>query len=291
MKKYIVISLERFRGSAETIAKAIDAEVAEYSKDAFKEAFDLYDGIVAVMSAGIAVRSIAPLLKEKWTDPPVVVVSPDMKYAIPVTGGHHGGNEIAEMLTEIGIEPVITTATETMNRDSVENYAKRNNLEILNKDSTRNVNAEILDGDIPCYFLNEPAMAVISPEVSVLLKKGKYIVGIGCRRGVSADEVTDAVLRALKIAGIERENVLAYTTTVLKRNEEGLIQAVRNLSGNLVFVSDEEINSENPESDSRAEDKIGLKGVAEPSALTLSKRKKIILNKQVFGRVTIAVIE
>ncbi|EHQ35845.1 cobalt-precorrin 5A hydrolase [Methanoplanus limicola] len=291
MKKYIVISLDRFRESAEIISRAIDGDVAGYSKDAFKEAFDCYEGIIAVMSAGIAVRNIAPLLNDKWTDPPVVVVSPDMKYAVPVTGGHHGGNEIAKMLTGLGIEPVITTATESMNRDSVENYARRNNLEILNKDSTRRVNAEILDGNVPCYLLNEPAMAVVSPEVSVLLSTGRYIVGIGCRRGVSADEVISAIRKALNIAGIDKKDVLAYSTTVLKRDEAGLTEAVRTLSGNLVFVSDEEINDECPESDSRAYDKVGLKGVAEPSALSLSKSKKIILKKQIFGRVTIAVIE
>ncbi|UUX92830.1 cobalt-precorrin 5A hydrolase [Methanoplanus endosymbiosus] len=291
MKKYIVISLDRFRDSAEIIAEVIGGDVTEYSRDAFREAFDRYEGIVAVMSAGIAVRNIAPLLKDKWTDPPVVVVSPDMRYAIPVTGGHHGGNEIAVMLAKIGIEPVITTATETMNRGSVEGYAKINNLEILNKDSTRKVNAEILDGDIPCYLLNEPSMAVVSPGVSVLLSNGRYIVGIGCRRGVSADEVTGAILKALDMAGIEKNDVLVYSTAVLKKDEKGLISAIRNLSGNLVFVTDEDINSENPESGSRATDKIGLKGVAEPSALALSKNKKIILKKTVFGRVTIAVIE
>ncbi len=64
------------------------------------------------MSAGIAVRGISNLLNDKWTDPCVVVISPDFKFAIPILGGHHGGNDLAKKLKILDIKPIITTATE-----------------------------------------------------------------------------------------------------------------------------------------------------------------------------------
>ena len=75
------------------------------------------------MSMGIVIRGIAPHLTDKWTDPAVVVVTPDFRYAIPLIGGHHGANELAGELAGLGLVPVISTATEATGRDSVEAIA------------------------------------------------------------------------------------------------------------------------------------------------------------------------
>jgi len=71
-----------------------------------------YDCIVACMPCGIVIRGICPFLRSKWIDPAVVVVDKAMKYAIPVIGGHHGGNEVAKELEKFGLIAVITTAME-----------------------------------------------------------------------------------------------------------------------------------------------------------------------------------
>ena len=156
----VVIALERFLPDARRIAGALDAEVMPYGPDAFREAFAGYRRIVALMSAGIAVRGIAPLLVDKWRDPAVVVVSPDLRYAVPVVGGHHGGNDLARELAALGIEPVITTATETRGRESVEGLAARKGCDIVNRDSTRAVNAAILDADVPLYAVTGPGSSL-----------------------------------------------------------------------------------------------------------------------------------
>ena len=64
------------------------------------------------MPSGVVVRGIAPHLKSKWVDPAVVVVDRPMRFAIPILGGHHGGNEVAKMLESMGLTAVITTAVE-----------------------------------------------------------------------------------------------------------------------------------------------------------------------------------
>ncbi|MCM2465505.1 cobalt-precorrin 5A hydrolase [Methanoculleus oceani] len=284
----VVIALERFLPDARRIAGSLGADVLPYGPDAFRAAFAGYTRIVALMSAGIAVRGIAPLLADKWRDPAVVVVGPDLRYAVPVVGGHHGGNDLARELAVLGIEPVITTATETRGRESVEGIAARSGCDIVNRDSTRAVNAAMLDADVPLYAVTGPGIVVAGPGVSLLVRKGEYVVGVGCRKDVGAAEVGEAVRQALRKAGISPDAVLVYATTTKKRGEAGLLEAVLDLGGNLVFLDDETLNAQEAPSPSRAS-LIGLAGVAEPAALAISKRKVLVLAKQTYGSVTVAI--
>lgn len=288
MTRTAVIALDRFLPDARRIAEALGAEVIPYSPDAFQIAFANYRRVVALMSAGIAVRGIAPLLVDKWRDPAVVVISPDLSHAVPIIGGHHGGNDLARDLAALGIEPVITTATETRGLESVEGFATRRGCDIVNRDSTRTVNAAILDAEVPLYAIAGPGIVVAGPGVSVLLRKGDYTVGLGCRKGVSATEVTEAIERGLHDAGIARNEVLVYATTAKKRREAGLIQAIEELGGNLVFLDDDTINAEEAPTPSRAS-LIGLVGVAEPAALAVSKERELVLARQLYGSVTLAI--
>jgi len=288
MTDTLVIALSRFIPDAEKIAAFLGADLKEYTPDIFDSEFRNYRRIIALMSMGIAVRKIAPLLNDKWQDPAVVVISPNLAYAIPLLGGHHGANDLAKELIPLGIQPVITTATESTGRDSVEGIAQRSGCDILNRDSTRTVNAAMLDSEVPVHAVQGPGIVIVGPDVSILLKTGEYSVGIGCRKGVEATEVVDAVTEAFEKTGIQKDEVLVYATTTKKSGEAGLIEAVGRLSGNLIFLDDETINSQAGVKPSRAS-KIGLLAVAEPCALATSKTKQLIMEKTVFGRVTVAI--
>ena len=288
MTDTVVIALFRFLDKATTIAQFLGGEVYEYRPDIFSEIFPHTRRIVAIMSMGIVVRSIAPLLLDKWNDPAVVVVSPDLAYAIPLIGGHHGANELANELSALGIRPVITTATESAGRDSVEGVGERCGCDIVNRESTRRVNSAMLDIDVPVYAVKGPGIVIAGPDVSVLLKKGEYTLGIGCRKGVKKEEVLDAIRNALVETGVVKDDVMVYATTRKKLNESGLTEAISSLSGNLIFLDDETINAQTGLTSSRAT-KIGLLGVAEPCALAVAKKKHLIMSKKVYGRVTVAI--
>ena len=284
-----VISLPRFREGAERVAEVVGGEYIEYGPGVFAAAFGRFDALVAVMSAGIAVREIAPLLEDKWTDPPLVVVSPDLRFAIPVLGGHHGGNALARRIAEeLGATAVISTATECASRPSVEGIAAAEGCDIVNRESTRAVNAAWLDGDVPVHGIAGPAVVIVGPGVSILARRGEYVVGVGCRRGVEATEVEEALRSALDSVGLRPEQVLACATTVKKRDEAGLRDGVAVFGAPLVYLDDEMLNSVEGCGQSRA-GLIGLAGVAEPAALALARRKEWSMRKTVFGRVTVAV--
>lgn len=116
------------------------------------------------------------------------------------------------------------------------------------------------------------------------------IIGIGARRGVSREEVISAIESALIEVGKTIDDIEMFASSKLKENETGLLEAVAVLNKEIIFLSEDEINLYDAPSGSQA-NRFGLTGVAEPSALALSKKKKLILRKKVYGRITIAIAE
>ena len=288
MKDTVVLALPRFLPDAQRIAAFLDADVREYRAGIFRELFSSARRIVALMSMGIVVRGIAPFLRDKWTDPAIVVVTPDFAFAVPLLGGHHGANELAKELAGLGLVPVISTATEATGLDSAEAIAGRTGCDIVNRDSTRAVNAGILDGTTKLYSVPGPAVVIAGPDVSILVHRGEYVIGIGCRRGVTAEEVTLAVRAALAGAGIAQTDVMLFATTARKCSETGLIEGIAAIPANLIFLDDDTVNAQHTATPSKAK-KIGLVGVAEPCALAVSKHRDLVMKKKVFGKVTIAI--
>ena len=67
--------------------------------------------IAGICAAGILVRAVAPILGDKRAEPPVVAVSDDGAFAVPLLGGHQGGVELARRIADIaGGVAAITTA-------------------------------------------------------------------------------------------------------------------------------------------------------------------------------------
>lgn len=106
------------------------------------------DALLFVGACGIAVRAIAPNLTDKLHDVPVLVMDEEGQYVIPILSGHVGGaNELARELADlIDARPVITTATDVQKKFAVDLFAKRNHLEIMNKDGIAKVSAKALAG-------------------------------------------------------------------------------------------------------------------------------------------------
>lgn len=275
-------------------------EILAYSDDVFEQAFSNYDAIIAIMACGIVVRKIGALAVDKWSDPAVIVVDSNLNFAIPLLGGHHGANALAKRLAGLGCIPAITTATESHNKPSVEGIADTLSCEVVNRASTKNVNMALLDIDVPVVKLRGPKIVVVDENVSVIAHMHKdscdsssptarsLVVGIGARKGVSTQEVQDALMSGLLEVGASIGDVVVLATSVLKEHEKGIIECASLLDKRLEFLSDDVLNATSPISESEAR-RFGLLGVAEPCALALSCRDELILKKTVYGNVTIAI--
>lgn len=66
-----------------------------FEKENFKSnveaAWENFDALVFIMATGIVVRTIAPLIKKKTTDPAVVVMDQKGSFVISLLSGHLGG--------------------------------------------------------------------------------------------------------------------------------------------------------------------------------------------------------
>lgn len=76
--------------------------------------FNSFDGLVCIFSLGAVIRLIAPHLKDKKSDPAVLVVDDKGRYVISALSGHiGGGNALARYVaTALGAESIITTAAD-----------------------------------------------------------------------------------------------------------------------------------------------------------------------------------
>ncbi len=67
--------------------------------------------IIGLCAVGILIRAIAPLLRDKRSEPPVVAVAEDGSAVVPLLGGHHGANALAHAIAQLtGAAAAITTA-------------------------------------------------------------------------------------------------------------------------------------------------------------------------------------
>lgn len=112
-----------------------------------EEGFRLSQSFIFVGACGIAVRLIAPYVKDKQRDSAVLVVDEAGKFVIPILSGHLGGaNELARELAELlGAQAVLTTATDVNGFFAVDDFARKNGLSLFPKDGIRKVSSKILE--------------------------------------------------------------------------------------------------------------------------------------------------
>ncbi|WP_309745448.1 precorrin-3B C(17)-methyltransferase [Chamaesiphon sp. OTE_20_metabat_361] len=66
--------------------------------------------IIGLCAAGILIRTLAPVLTDTKTEPPVVAVAADGSAVVPLLGGITGVNELAETIAAaLNVQPAITT--------------------------------------------------------------------------------------------------------------------------------------------------------------------------------------
>lgn len=208
--------------------------LAEVCGSAFRDG----EALVFVGAAGIAVRTVAPFVRDKLSDPPVIVIDEHGSFVIPVLSGHVGGaNELAlEIAAAVGAQPVITTATDINEAFSVDLFAKENGLRIMNRDGIAKVSSAALEGKpvticikvfppeghADVLIADEHAAAGLKDAASIVLCPKRYAVGIGCRRGKSFEDLRDFAERVLREYGIDVRSAGCIATIDVKKDEEGL---------------------------------------------------------------------
>ncbi len=156
MKLAIVSVSEKGKNLAINIKKQLDNDSTIIKVDLFhknvkkylKIAFYEYDAVIAVMASGILIRTIAPFIQSKITDPAVLNIDDNGNFVISTLSGHLGGaNKLANKVAAlIGATPVITTSSDINNKLGIDVLASDLFLSIDNTKEILFFNKAILDG-------------------------------------------------------------------------------------------------------------------------------------------------
>jgi cobalt-precorrin 5A hydrolase len=233
-----VFAPERY---AENGAETLPGTVFDWAGRWFFES----EALIFVSAAGIAVRAIAPHVRDKTKDPAVVVLDDMGQNVISLLSGHlGGGNELARRIAAVtGGRAVITTATDTRGIQAVDEWAVRSNCVIENAEAVKEVSAAMLEAEngvsnarVSGIGLGGAASvgvaitdeSILPPwPVTLWLRPRVLVLGIGCRRGVAEAALATAVEDFLEGAGKSPLALKAAASIDLKRDEAAILNFCR----------------------------------------------------------------
>ncbi len=210
-------------------------------------AFGRADALIFVGAAGIAVRSIAPHLRSKATDPAVVVVDEGGHFAIPILSGHLGGaNDLARELSELlGCQCVLTTATDVNGVFAFDQWAREMDCAVPHPERILPVSQAMLAGECvgvwsrwsvegelpPGIRWTDRAQARVRIDWScgeeesapLVLVPRALTLGVGCRKGTPAQKLEGAWSALLNQFHVYPEAVRTAASVTLKAEEPGLL--------------------------------------------------------------------
>ena len=186
--------------------------------------FPRADALVFVCACGIAVRAIAPHVRDKAEDPAVLVLDERGQYVIPLLSGHIGGaNALARRVAALTSgAAVITTATDVNGLVAVDEWAVENDCAIENLGAVKQVSSAILEGRPVGVAVTEQEQPAPWP-VTLWLRPRRLVLGAGCRRGVAPEAAAKAAADFLESAGVSPLSLRAVASIDLKRDEQALI--------------------------------------------------------------------
>lgn len=256
-------------------------EIKESLNQWTRKAFSENDGLIFIGACGIAVRAIAPCVKDKFTDPAVVVLDEKAGFAVSLLSGHVGGaNKLARIAAELtGAVPVISTATDVNGLFAVDVFAGENGLALSDRRLAKLISAGILSGKRIPFFMEQDAVRLMTDRESIpkelLLCETKeeflgregikaaisvkrlspleddnilYLIpkavtlGVGCRRGTSFEALKEALDIRLSIEGVFKEAVERIATIDIKKDEEGLKKLAEELEVPFCWYGKDKLN-------------------------------------------------
>ena len=322
--KNVVLALTK---GGEKLAEQIVSGLADCSPQQIDESvastldkiWPAYDGIICIMAAGIVVRSIAPLCRDKKKDPCVIVLDEKGEFVVSLLSGHlGGGNRLAKRIAAItGGQPVITTSSDVVGCTAIDLWAKGNQLVVDDHRKLTTVAAKLVNqGFVTIYSdILVNSFPADFKEVSnvrrcdIIFSHKRYtgnpalqlcpknlVVGLGCNRDTGCNAFDIAVVELFEKENIDRNSIAAFASIDIKNDEKGLIEFAKDNNCPLLFYSKDELNEVSGVSTSLAAlSATGAKGVAEPAAILGANSEagpgKLIVRKHTWKDVTAAIAE
>ena len=299
---------------------------AEQTSSKIVKLFNDNDALICLFSLGAVIRLIAPHLKDKKTDPAVIVIDDKEKFVISVLSGHIGGaNELANKIAkEIDAIPVITTAADVNKTIAVDLVGREFGWKIqddstITRVSAHMVNEEeigvfqdagnrdwykrlpknvtIYDNIDSLFNSNATAHLIISDRIiknhipdTVVYRPQSLVVGVGLHHDTSKDTILTGIKQCTEKFGLYIGSIAKLISIKKPQDIQGLIIAGKELQVPVEYIDRKElskITTPNPSDIVKTFE--GTPSVSEAAAL-LSSGGELVVEKQKFPpNLTIAI--
>lgn len=233
-----------------------------------RKAFAESDALVFVAATGIAVRAIAPYVKDKFSDPAVVSIDEKGRFVVPLLSGHVGGaNDLARAIARMmDAEPVVSTATDVNGLFAVDQWAREQGLVVCERKAAKHVSAALLAGQTVGFASDFPVEGPLPQGFAAMVHGplGVFVtldeeacpfdetlhlvphvvaVGAGCHRDQDAADMEACIGQSLAAAHVSPKAVDVLCSIDLKANEPAFAQVADAHGWNLRFYSADELNA------------------------------------------------
>ncbi len=300
---------------------------SEPTSDKIIELFKNSNALICLFSLGAVIRLIAPHLKDKKTDPAVIVIDDKTNFVISVLSGHIGGaNELTQEISEkLNALPVITTAADVNKTIAVDLVGREFGWKIdddttVTKISAHMVNAESigvfqqtnnqkwykqLPKNVTIYNnleelkkSNSKAHLIISDEIidnelsqeSVIYRPQSLVIGIGLHWDTTKDTIKEGIEHCLKKFNLSSKSIAKLVSIKKPEDVQGLIDLGKEMQVPVEYVDRDElaeIITPNPSTTVKAFE--GTASVSEAAAIKVSKGELIVEKQKFPPNLTVAI--
>jgi precorrin-4 C11-methyltransferase len=292
--------------------------------DFLATSFANYEAFIFVGALGICVRSIAPYVQDKATDPAIINLDDHGQFVQPVLSGHLGGaNELARRLARVlGAQAVITTASDLQNIWALDTLAAQfgwqavpsqplnqlislfvNNAKTALLLDVQDEGTRWLEKTRPPFvdvFYNRDEIAwdqyqlalavtyrpLVAPVPMLAFYAPVLHLGLGCSRDIEADLLEASVRTQLAEHGLAIEAVKSINSIDIKHDEVGFLALAERLGVPLLTYPADALNTQTtPNPSDVVLSKLGVPSVGEAAAQLASGNSNLLLEKQ---KVTVA---
>jgi cobalt-precorrin 5A hydrolase len=284
--------------------------------------------LICLFSLGAVIRLIAPHIKDKKTDPAVIVIDDKSNFVISALSGHIGGaNKITqEIAKKINAIPVITTAADVNKTIAVDLVGRELGWEIdddstVTKISAMMVNEEKIgifqdagkrnwwNSTLPknvlsyssledlekskskgCLIISDKLLKLEILKDAVVYRPKSLIVGVGLHWNTSKEKIKECITKSLKKFELSEKSIAAIASIKKPKDVEGLIEFGREEEIPVKYVSKEDLAKINIPNPSQTVNRFeGTPSVSEAAALFVSQGELIIEKQKFPPDLTIAV--
>lgn len=305
-------------------------EIVWYSDTTSEKIVELFknnNALICLFSLGAVIRLIAPHLKDKKTDPAVIVIDDKTSFVISVLSGHLGGaNELTQIIAQkLDAMPIITTAADVNKTIAVDLVGREFGWKIDDDSTVTKISAHMVNEEnigvyqeagkmnwwkelpknVKMYhsleeMKNSGSMGylIISDRIlegdflknSVVYRPPSLVVGIGLHWDTSKEIIKEGLDFCLQKFKLSEKSIAKLVSIKKPEDVKGLVDIGKEMGITVEYVNREdlaEISVPNPSYTVKAFE--GTSSVSEAAAIKVSGGELIVEKQKFPPNLTIAI--